>query len=198
MNMKKNIFIALFAMFALITSAQSNYSNYLNKALEKLEAGDCESAQKHYDLYRELSGEVKNSVQVMIDDCQKTRIKKYSLGESIVFNRHLYRVAWLTNNQEHGLAVANYGSGSARQVSSTEMYYYHSGHLITLDELEKIIPNKNAIQISGLYWTSTIAKETSNWSTTKLWVVDVESKLTREVKRSGDGKYYKLLYVIEF
>lgn len=49
----------------------SEHSKFLNMAMEKLEAGDCESAQKYYDIYKELSGESKSSVQTLIDDCKK-------------------------------------------------------------------------------------------------------------------------------
>lgn len=123
-----------------------------------------------------------------------------SMGEK---KANYYKVAWLNDTKEHGFAVCS--GGSPEFIYSSEMYNYTGGHLITLDELVKIIPNKNAIQMSGVYWTSTIANATSDWGTTTLWVVDVESKIRKAVerkriRRKGDAPLsrYSTLYVIEF
>ena len=55
-DMKKTLLLMILVLVGGSISAQSDYSNYLNKALEKLEAGECESAQRFYNIYKELSG----------------------------------------------------------------------------------------------------------------------------------------------
>lgn len=190
--MKKGIFIVMFAMFALIASAQSDYSSYLDKALEKLEAGDCESAQKNYNVYKELSGEEKNSVQIMIDDCQKTKIKKHYLGEKIWIDGRYFRVANLDAQHEHGFAIREQGT-------SKYLFNDHlksgNAHLMSMKELEIILTNKHIFQLSGKYWTSNVHEIMPRQS---YWVIDVDKRTRREVYPEGNGKTYKLLYVINF
>jgi hypothetical protein len=65
----RTFLLALFAMVAFGLNAQTDSTYYLHKALQKLEEGDCEAAQKSYNIYKELDGEEKPSVQISIDDC---------------------------------------------------------------------------------------------------------------------------------
>lgn len=56
--------------------AQSDYSNYLDDSMKELGTGNCEGAQKLYNVYKELSGQSKPSVQTLIDDCLAKKQKK--------------------------------------------------------------------------------------------------------------------------
>ncbi len=74
-------------LFSILTitvyvSAQTDYSDYLNKALKELEAGNCDAAQKFYDVYKELSGKTVTSAEVMRADCGRKE-KTYKLGDSM-------------------------------------------------------------------------------------------------------------------
>lgn len=77
--MKNKLFLlAFFCMCVFGVNAQSDYSSYLNKALEKLEAGDCEAGRRFYNVYKELSGKSVLSVEELISDC--SRSAGYKLG----------------------------------------------------------------------------------------------------------------------
>lgn len=142
--------LAIFALFAFFLNAQSDYSSYLNKALEKLEAGDCDDAQKWYNVYKELSGETKPSVQVLIDDCKNAKVKKYSIGEKFQIEGTTFKVAYLDPSKEHGFAV--YERTSSKTIDNS-VKFYGNAHLITLSELNQIIPNRLLLGLRGSYWT---------------------------------------------
>lgn len=69
--MRTKLFLIAVCTFCVTTLvAQSDYSNYLDESMKELGKGNCEGAQKLYNVYKELSGQSKPSVQVLIDDCK--------------------------------------------------------------------------------------------------------------------------------
>lgn len=83
--MKTRFFLVVFSLAcALSAVAQTDYSSYLDGAMKKLEAGDCESAQKLYNVYVDLSGDSKPSVQTLINDCNAEKQKKEGQKKSKV------------------------------------------------------------------------------------------------------------------
>lgn len=76
----------LFGVFILnsLTAcfAQTDYTHYLDKAVQQLEAGDCDAAQKFYDVYRELSGNNNLSIESNIKKCLQN--KKDTAQQEIV------------------------------------------------------------------------------------------------------------------
>ncbi|MCR4665223.1 MAG: hypothetical protein K5660_07645 [Paludibacteraceae bacterium] len=79
----RDIIFALFALITFSANAQYDYSSYLHKAMEKLEQGDCQAAQKFYDVYKELSGQSVSSLEVLIADCGESQDKTYNIGDQI-------------------------------------------------------------------------------------------------------------------
>lgn len=150
--MKKGIFIVMFATFALIANAQSDYSNYLNKALEKLEAGDCEAAQNFYNVYKELSGKSASSVEVLLKDCN--REKNYSVGDKIMVGDSTYTVAYIRDGGKHGLAILNRGWQSI--TGNSQKYVVQRG-LPTLEEMKMIYSNRDLLGLYDKYWISEYA-----------------------------------------
>ena len=153
----KSIFFVLFAALIFTASAQSDYSSYLNKAMEELETGDCESAQKYYNVYKELSEKSKPSVQVLIDDCVKEKNKKYVIGQKILVEGKTYIIAFLNESGEHGFAIYDAGID--------DIYYPHSDERVaeqkipSWDELNIIYKNNALIGLTGVYWSRTASKK---------------------------------------
>lgn len=176
--MKTHLIIAsIFTAFAITCNAQSDYSSYLNKTMEKLEAGDCEGAQKIYNVYKELSGSTVLSIEEMISDCGKE--KKYKVGDLINVNGEEYTVAYTRDEGEHGFAIFNEGWGwlesddrSRYNSERCEKYLYQKG-VPTLDELRQIYANKDILKLYDTYWTC------------------------EDVPKRGYSKYYQV-YVIDF
>ena len=56
---KRTLLFVICALFTYVVNAQSDYSSYLNKAMAALEEGNCESAKKLYNVYKDLSGDSK-------------------------------------------------------------------------------------------------------------------------------------------
>lgn len=91
----KTLMVALFATIAWGTHAQSDDSTYINKAVEKLAEGDCQSAQRYYNVYKEMSGKTIKYLENEIKDCfaQKERQSATSQNLYLSENRNKY-VAW--------------------------------------------------------------------------------------------------------
>jgi len=147
----KQIFL-IFSIFCvtICVSAQTDYSEYLNKVMEKLEAGDCDAAQKFYNVYKELSGETKSSVEVLIEDC-KNPIKEnisYAINDKIERDAKIFKVVYIEDKGKHGFAVCDMGSGPI----SEEMI--KKRQLPTRSEMVIIRKNRNKIKLTeGDYWT---------------------------------------------
>lgn len=145
-----SLLFVVFAIFALVVNAQSDYASYLSKAMEKLEAGDCESAQKFYNVYKDLSGESKPSVQVLIDDCirNNNENRTYKINDKIEKEGKIYKVAHVEDKGKHGFAVCDMGSGPI----TNDMVA--NRQLPTRSELKIILRNRHKIKLtSGKYWT---------------------------------------------
>ncbi len=147
----KKILFTLCALLPFFLYAQSDYSYYLNKAMSKLEEGDCASAQKSYNVYKELSGKIVTSLEVLINDCEEAN--KYQIGKKMLVDGKEYTIAYLSENKQHGFAIYDAGTG-------TITYPYHDSrikdHKIpTLDELNLIYENNAQIGLTGQYWSRT-------------------------------------------
>lgn len=146
----RNLLFVLFALLAFQMNAQSDYSSYLNLAMERLEAGDCVSAQKLYNVYKELSGEEKPSVQILIDDCNKKNDKNkvYKINDKIEIDGRIYKVAHVEDKGKHGFAICDMGGGPITNDMISQRL------LPTRSEMRIIIRNRLKINLtSGKYWT---------------------------------------------
>lgn len=106
--MKKQI-ILLLLILPMSLVAQKDYSEYLDSTLVNLKKGNCDAAQKFYNVYKELAGETKPSIEVLIEDCKKEKQQKeenhkskFSIMDNSYCNANKNRyVAW-------GIAGAGY------------------------------------------------------------------------------------------
>lgn len=60
-------------VFTLMVFSQTMFAQdcdiYLQKAQQRLEEGDCEGAQRSYNVYKELSGQINDELETQIKDC---------------------------------------------------------------------------------------------------------------------------------
>lgn len=70
---KRNFFLILFLTLAYCGNSQSDYSTYLDKAMEKISVGDCEGAQRLYNVYKELTKRQNETLESSIEDCLMNR-----------------------------------------------------------------------------------------------------------------------------
>ena len=129
-------------------SAQTDYTDYLDKALKELETGDCDAAQKFYNVYTELSGKTVTSVEVLLADCGKE--KTYKVGDYIKVGDEKYQVAYIRDGGKHGLAVLNKGWQSMH--SNVDTYITRKG-IPTLEEMKLIYSNRDIVRLYDIYWT---------------------------------------------
>lgn len=171
----------LFACFLLSLAVSSQTADdYLSKAITKLNEGNCESAQKFYNVYKDLSGKSNPSVQVLIDDCVNEKNRTYLVGDVIKYNGATYTVAYIRDGGKHGLAVRDAGWGYVNLREDVE-----KRGIPTIDELKLIYSNRDMIRLYDIYWSCTWDKKTkaNRNSSTFLFTMDFS---TGQVKGEGD------------
>lgn len=141
-------------LFSIITimvyvSAQTeDYSKYLNNALEKLESGECDAAQKYYNVYKELAGKSVASVEVLLAECGKEPTCK--VGDYIKVGDEKYQVAYIRDGGKHGLAVLN--KGWQAMSDKKDLYITRKG-IPTMEEMKLIYSNRDIVRLYDIYWT---------------------------------------------
>ena len=152
--------VLLFSILILVACvvAQTDYSDYLDKALKELEAGDCDAAQKFYNVYTELSGKKVTSVEVLLSDCGKE--KTYKVGDYIKVGNDRYQVAYIRDGGKHGLAVLNKGWQSLYY--DYDIYITRKG-IPTLEEMKLIYSNRDIVRLYDIYWTCTAKSDSRNY-----------------------------------
>lgn len=138
---------------AVCVSAQSDYSSYLSKAMEKIEVGDCDGAERFYNVYKELTGKSVSSLEKQIADCKK----EFHLGDVIDVNGEKYIVAHLMNNKLHGFAIKDIGVNNLALPHT--LRYLREDKIPTLDEMRIIFKNNEKIGLTGRYWTSSVYQQ---------------------------------------
>ena len=146
------ILIATISLMSLsqVSYAQDDYDFYLQRVLQRIDEGDCEGAQKNYNVYKELSGKTMASVEEMIKDCAS----QYRLGETINVKGENYIIAYLTENNQHGFAIKDVG-GVQDLENQQAFEYLRDKKIPSFDEMKLIYQNNAIIGLTGTYWTRT-------------------------------------------
>lgn len=187
----RTIIFTVFATVILSASAQVDYSSYLNKALEKLEAGDCESARKSYNVYKELSGKSALSVEELISDCNQNRT--YRLGDVIDLSGKKYIVVYIRDNGKHGYAVCDMGWDYMKRENISRK------DIPTLPELKQIYANRDAVRMYDIYWTSTIfVSEKTKESSEHYYYMDFSTGSVNERYFLSNRDVAKVLFIHRF
>lgn len=153
--MKTKILWCVMLAFSLFYGkAQTDYTKYLNDALKCLEEGNCEKAQRWYNVYVDLTNDKKPSVKEMIEDCinEQMKDKVYAVGDIMMVDSVAYTVAYVRDGGKHGLAVLDQGWG---KISSRYSFYVKQKNLPTVDELNQIYSNRDIVRLYRIYWTCT-------------------------------------------
>lgn len=137
-------------------NAQSDHSTYFDKAMEKIEAGDCNAAQKYYNIYKELTDKSISSFEKLIADCQKD--KSYTVGDVMIVNGDEYKVAYVRDKGKHGLAVLEKGWERINKEVTVKTEYVDRKGIPTLEELKEIYKNRDILGMYGRYWSCTKVK----------------------------------------
>ena len=162
--MKRIILLFSILTIMVCVSAQADYSDYLDKALKELEFGNCDAAQKFYNVYKELSGKTVTSVEVLLADCGKE--KTYKVGDYIQVGDEKYQVAYIRDGGKHGLAVLNKGWQS--MYGKSDIYITRKG-VPTLEEMKLIYSNRDIVRLYDIYWTCSRNPSSSSY---KYYVFD--------------------------
>ena len=148
----KKALILFFCFSSLIFSgyAQSDAFEYLKRSKGNLEQGDCEKAQRNYNVYKELTGKTDPSVEALINECSKA----LHLGDVIDVGGEKYTVAYLVGNKQHGFAIRDIGVTNLALPHTLK--YIRERKIPTLEEMRVIYNNNSYIGLTGQYWTSSV------------------------------------------
>lgn len=181
-----------------LANAQSYPQVYLDKAINKLDAGDCDAAQRFYNVYKELSGNPIPSVEAMINDCKST----FHIGDIKEVNGEKYTIAYLTGNKKHGFAIRDIGVHDINNYDRFKLFDVEM--MPTLVEMDTIYMNNDHIGLTGKYWTSTECGVGGSISSTKdgpwhtIYFFHVKNFLTGETSRSLQTDRNRVLIIHRF
>lgn len=191
--MKTRILLLTFMTFLSINiAAQSDYSSYLDDAMSKIKAGECESARKFYNVYKEMSGKSSPSVEALLIDCEDSAVKtdsnRHYINEKIKIGEFLYRVAYVEDEGQHGFAIYDYGS------SKLTSKLIKSRSVPTRSEMQIIARNAHLLNLKTdlYYWT--LDKCDNDWGP-RYFIFNLS---TQETKYNNTTEYYSLLLIHRF
>lgn len=146
----------MLAMFSFSANAQTDdYSSYLTRAWECLDSGNCDAAQRNYNVYKEMTGNSNPSLENAINNCQnppQLPVKKtYNVGDNAkdIVGTDDYIIAYLDSSGEHGFAIRK-GTGKY------ESTWYASSSAPSISELRLLYNNRYVLNLTGEYWSSTM------------------------------------------
>lgn len=173
----KSVLIILFMALGLFCYAQ-DYSEYLNKANEQLKNGNCEKAQKYYNVYKQLTNTTYPIIEKGIKECwdSKKVEKTYKIGDDAkdLIGIGGYRIAYLDASGRHGFAIQVRG----KTISE--------GRSPSLDELKLMYQYRYILGLEGEYWSS----DKTNKLTSDVYTFDFSTGKTHK-RHSGGGFYLK-------
>ena len=166
-------------VFTPIVYAQ-DYDFYLQKARQRIAEGDCEGAQRSYNVYKDLSKKTNNEIERQIENCQGG--SKHSGAEIKYVDLGLPSGTLWCETTENGLytqneAIKKFGN-SMPIVSELRELYEKCEWTIVGNQYKVTGPNGNFILLSangcgdsysgyrvgeyGCYWSSTITGQNYN------------------------------------
>lgn len=193
----KKLHCIIVAFLLLVVSqtmfAQSDYNFYLQKAQQLLAEGNCDGAQKNYNVYMELAQMTNYDLEQAIEECNKSKDSKnskeesqksYNIGDNATdfIGYGGYKIAYLDASGKHGFAIKEDGESI-----TTDTYNAPS-----IDELRIIYYNRYSLGLSGEYWSKTDANNIN-----RRYTIDFS---TGETHRRKWGSYwkYKNLKIVRF
>ena len=115
--MKRRILLlVILSMITFCSNAQTDYSDYLNKAMEKVEAGDCDAAQRFYNVYKELTGNNSSWLEKAMKECEEKSKSQRAVLEGYVDLGLPSGTLWKDKNEDGNhfytwnQAIVNFGN----------------------------------------------------------------------------------------
>lgn len=103
-KLKALAYLVLFLSVLPATLSAQNF-DYLQSARESLLKGECEKAQKLYNVYKALENKVDYELESLITDC-KDSPRQFKIGELIEIEGKSYPIAYVDITGQHGWAIA--------------------------------------------------------------------------------------------
>ena len=163
-------------MIGFEANGQSNPQDYLDMAKEKLEAGDCDAAQRLYNVYKSLSGRTSSTLEVAIKDCvENNKPKSYRIGDDAkdLVGESGFKIAYLDDSGKHGFAIKFWGN--QRGPTSKPP---------TRNDCKVMYNRRITLGLSGEYWTG----ERNRWRD-KYYTFDFSTGKER-TRNFGKGGHY--------
>jgi len=175
--------LKLFITAAIITCGTAVYSQtddtankVLEKVVEALLNGDCDRAQRNYNIWTDIAGKTNTDIEAEIKDCKPlpqgdvnpTQAAKGTL--KIGQDYQGGRIAWLDKSGVHGLIVTIQDvtpvpvpwDTAVKVVKELKIDNYNDWRLLSLGEAKEICKNKALLGMYSVYWTATRDERLTN------------------------------------
>lgn len=102
-NYKSILFTAILCLVSIALFAQD--FDYLQEAYKSVADGDCQKAQKLYNVYKAMENKDDIGLEELIKECQSPS-KQYRIGDMIEIDGNRYPIAYIDVTGQHGWAIA--------------------------------------------------------------------------------------------
>jgi hypothetical protein len=167
--MTHKIKIALLAaIFFCSTAAWSQTDDNLSKEVfkkitEAILKGDCDRAQRAYNVWKELTEKTNPDIEAEIEDCKNSDKKKPTPKLKIGQDFQGGRIAYLDDSGIHGWVVtisdvtneAVYWDIANKTCKELTLDGYSNWRLPSREELKMILKHKKLFGMHSEYWSST-------------------------------------------
>jgi len=165
----KTILIAtLFIGSSTVLFAQAESGNYYLQMIgQRLSEGDCESAQRNYNMWKKLTEKTDADIEAEIEFCQKanTNIKtNKNTSDSLYIGMDYQggRIAYLDGSKKHGLIITIHNvtneevtwAAANDTCKALKIGGYIDWRLPSKEELLEICKKKSLFGLFSYYWTS--------------------------------------------
>ncbi len=195
-----SLLFAILISLAFRVNAQNDYSHYLDKAWECLKSDNCDAAQRNYSVYKDLTGEKNISLEEALSECtNNSNESSYKIGDDAteLVRERDYKIAYLNAKGNHGFAI-QIGPYSRlapnRHARNSGTLNDRYAHTPSIDELQKMYPNRDKLDLNEEYWSRTGVPGSRNVYKyfTKFYTFDFKSGSTyqrRDPVNEKQGKY---------
>ena len=195
------LFILLFlAVLSINCNAQSDPYEYIGLVTEKLITGDCDAAQKFYNVYKGLTGVTNKSIESSIMECKGIPVQEQYVDLGLPSG-----TLWKEQNEPgyytYDEAVGRYGDRlpSIKMLEELEVLckwvWIDSAYLVTGPNGNSIVLNAAGYHLcdgeiieggnDGRYWSSTPDRENLD----EAWFLDIGSDGVSEASYGRCRKY---------
>ena len=177
-----------------VTLSAQNF-DYLQAARDSLSKGNCEQAQKLYNVYKALENKVDYELESLIKDC-KDSPKQFKIGELIEIEGKSYPIAYIDITGQHGWAIAevevSYAFSNSEKIDGIDVRPYLKMKILNYELLPSQYDFVNEDEFEYVFSYKSIISKSINGK----YCTNIKQK--KEIASSYNSSFVKMSYRFTF